>query len=170
MTEKTFAGTGPGGLNYQVKSQAKGDRFLISLSGRGGRQDVVYMTLPIPLEDYERLEYRCCGSSVQCAMLAVRYALDRLEADKKTLDVQAGPEGFAWTLIDRVGRTPLLLSGNVPAREAVRRQVPVPPDIYHVIQQEGRVQSLRQGLLALLRYGLGELEQHNLTLTAQFQS
>lgn len=169
MTEKTFAGTGPGGLTYQLKPRAKGDRFLISISGRGGRQDVVYMTLPIPPQDYDRLELRCCGSSVQCAMLAVRYALDKLEIDKKTLDVQAGPGGFAWTLIDRVGRTPLLLSGNVPARGAVRRQVPVPPDLYHVIQQEGRVQSLRQGLLALLRYGLGELEQHNLTLTAQFQ-
>lgn len=63
-------------------------RFVVLLDERLPRQDTVLMQVSVPKDIHTRLKYETLGSANQVIMGLVRYALQRLDADKQTLKIE----------------------------------------------------------------------------------
>lgn len=59
---------------------------VVMIKGTGRRNDVKYISLPIPIEDYERIKTET--SNVSASFIAlIKYALSKLDEEKKILIV-----------------------------------------------------------------------------------
>jgi hypothetical protein len=71
-----------------VRAVPKDPKFTVMLDERLPRQDTVLMQVSVPQDIHQRLKYDSMGSMNHVLMGLVRYALEKLDEEGKTLRIE----------------------------------------------------------------------------------
>lgn len=72
----------------RVRAIPRDPKFTVILDERLPRQDTVLMQVSVPQDIHQRLKYDSVGSMNQVLMGLVRYALETLDTENKTLRIE----------------------------------------------------------------------------------